>query len=148
MDKGWNAKGLLAPLWRNYPGGRDGLAAAAGTHPPTLSAVNSGNRNLGWHLARRLAAELDVSVLELGAPTEDEPEPRDMYGLLERLIADEERSRAALAEALASIDARLSQIEGRLQPRVGRDSEIHTMSPLSDDRTILYGSSDQVKRQE
>ena len=123
MNQGWNARGLLAPLWRKYPGGRDALALAVGTKPPSLSAINTGRRNLGWDLARRLSEELGVSVLELGAPSESEQGPRDVYALLETLVGDAERGRKALAEALLAIDDRLSQIEALLRPRVARDSK-------------------------
>lgn len=122
--EGWKATGLLAPLWRKYPGGRDALALAVGTKPPTLSAINTGRRNLGWNLGQRLANELGVSVLELGAPSEHEPEPRDMFALLERLAVESERGLAAIAEALVSIDVRLSQIEERLPIRAKKGSNV------------------------
>lgn len=68
MQRGWGAEGLLQPLWTTYPGGRDGLAKAVGTHGSTLSSINSGKQNLGRSLGERLAAALGVSLLELGAP--------------------------------------------------------------------------------
>jgi len=84
----WVAKGLLKPLWRNYPGGRDALAAAVGTTASTLSSINTGNRGLGQDLGGRLAAELGVSVLELGAPEEEaDDEGLTLRGRLEEAEA-------------------------------------------------------------
>lgn len=77
MERGWNAKGLLTPLYEVH-GGRDGLAIKVGAPPGTLSAVNSGKRNLGIRLARRIAQATKISVLELGAPEEN----ADAKGLL------------------------------------------------------------------
>lgn len=64
---GWSAEGLLLPLWHRYPGRRDALAAAVGTTGNTLSSLNTGKRNLGYGLGGRLAAELGVTIYELGA---------------------------------------------------------------------------------
>ena len=89
--KGWNAAGVLQPLWNRYEGGRDALAAAVGTSPSVLSSINTGSRNLGHNLAGRLADELGVTVLELGAPNEEDQSPRvivaQVIEQLERLLA-------------------------------------------------------------
>lgn len=75
MQKGWNAEGLLQPLWSRYggedaKGRRELLAAATETTGVTLSAVNSGARPLGISLATRLAEALGVGLADLGAPAE------------------------------------------------------------------------------
>lgn len=75
MQDGWNAKGLLKPLWHQYSGGRDQLAADVGTSPTVLSSINTGKRQLGYGLGQRLAAALNVSLLELGAPLTGQAEP-------------------------------------------------------------------------
>lgn len=115
MQRGWRAEGLLQPHWKRYPGGRDALAKAVGTKPPTLSAINTGRRNLGWDLGRRLADELGISLLALGAPSEGEAAPRDVYALLAQLVSDADQGRHMLAEALEAIAARLSDIEALLE---------------------------------
>lgn len=84
-ETGWKATGLLLPLWNRYKGGREALASAVGTSPSTLSSINTGNRRLGYDLAGRLAAELGVTVTELGAPNGDRS-PRDiLQGVIEQL---------------------------------------------------------------
>lgn len=67
MKEGWNAEGLLKPLWIKY-GGRDKLAEDAKVSRSTLASANSGKRNLGPDAGERIAKALGVSVLELGAP--------------------------------------------------------------------------------
>lgn len=74
MEKGWDARGLLRPLWHEI-GGRDALAEASGIAGQTLSAYNSGSRQLGIANARKIVEGLTsrgvaVTVLELGAPLE------------------------------------------------------------------------------
>lgn len=69
MQKGWNAKGLLTPLYKKH-GGRDGLAAKTGVPAGTLSRINTGAGNMGEDVAQRLVGPLKISVLELGAPAE------------------------------------------------------------------------------
>lgn len=88
--KGWKATGLLQPLWNSYEGGRkdmarrDALAKAVGTTGSVLSTINSGNRNLGHDLGRRLAAELRVTIFDLGAP-EEAAETRQEHRVIDRL---------------------------------------------------------------
>ena len=123
--KGWRATGLLQPLWAAYPGGRDALAQAIGTTGSALSSRNSGERNLGVELARKLAGELGVSLAELGAP-EDADDDLASRGLLDRLesLADRvayllERE-ADLSLRVHAAEARLAQIESERTP--GRDA--------------------------
>lgn len=92
MEKGWSAKGLLKPLWGSV-GGRDGLERATGISGSTLSAYNAGSRPLGIVNARRIAAALNVSLLDLGAPEE----------------ADQKLAEA-LTVRLASIEAELAAL--------------------------------------
>lgn len=85
MERGWDAKGLLRPLWGRV-GGRDALAALTGIAPQTLSGYNTGNKGLGLGNARRIADALDVSVLELGAPVALVDDPGEsLLGRLEEL---------------------------------------------------------------
>ena len=84
MQKGWDAKGLLRPLWLRY-GGRDRLAEAVGTTGSALSSINSGQRRLGLMLGRKLALALDVSLAELGAPLDLAEEGDTLIARLEAL---------------------------------------------------------------
>lgn len=124
---GWSARGLLQPLWTQYPGGRDGLAKAIGTTGASLSSRNSGRLTLGEDLAGRLAAELsrgldrEVSLLELGAPEEAADEAG--RSLLDRL----EELATALAVLTLKVDAgfdllgyRLTALESEAADRAAR----------------------------
>lgn len=122
MDKGWNAKGLIRPLWQQLdgPAKRDQLAELAGITPQTLSAYNTGpddgGRALGITNARKIVAALakkgiEVSLLELGAP-ENEADARGLTlrARLEELAAD-------LADSLQrqkTMDAELRRLRTRL----------------------------------
>lgn len=83
MQKGWKAAGLLQPLWGSV-GGRERLAEITGINTSTLSGINTGRLNLGPGNARKIAAALEVSVLELGAPIEAADEAGQT--LLDRLL--------------------------------------------------------------
>lgn len=122
MEKGWNAKGLLRPLWLQLegPAKRDQLGELAGITPQTLSAYNTGpddgGRALGIANARKIVAALatkgiEVSLLELGAP-EGEADARGQT-LLDRL--DELSTK--LGDSL-EVQAKLSRQVGQLQGRV------------------------------
>lgn len=113
-EKGWDATGLLLPLWNRYPGGRDALAKKVGTTGNSLSARNTGTRNLGISLGRRLADELDVSLSELGAPEAlavDQPSVT-LRDRLEGLAAD----LAVAARTVAALQERVSMLEARPWP--------------------------------
>lgn len=117
MKEGWSAKGLLRPLWQFYPGKRDGLAHDIGTSPSTLSAINSGRRNLGYDLGRRIADALDVSLLELGAPEDAaDQKGRTLTDRLEELAAD----LAEAARAMSRLQERVKRLEARAWPGEGR----------------------------
>lgn len=90
--QGWDATGILKPLWQAY-GGRDELAKAAGTTGTVLSAINTGyrGRRLGITLARKLAVALNVSLAELGAPAEAADDPASQK-ILDRLARVEEQA--------------------------------------------------------
>lgn len=112
--KGWDATGLLQPLWIKYPGGRDVLAKNVGTTGNSLSARNTGKRNLGISLAERLADELGVSLAELGAPegaADDQPSVT-LRDLLEGL--------GGKVEFLLTENARLSRDLKDARTRLGR----------------------------
>lgn len=117
MQRGWKAKGLLKPLWQRYEGGRDALAGAVGTTGSTLSSINTGDRNLGPSLAHRLAAELNVSVLELGAPDEEADGPGLL--ILDRL-AELEEGLNRLGGDLPRLGRRVSALERRVPPKKRR----------------------------
>ena len=106
---GWDARGLLRPLWNQYEGGRDGLAEAVGTQGSVLSSINSGKRPLGHDLAGRLGAELGVSLAELGAPEEAaDAESRTLHSRLE-----------GLEDLLASVrDGQQEDLQGQDELRV------------------------------
>jgi hypothetical protein len=77
-----------------------------------LSSINSGSRRLGYDLAARLADELGVSLLELGAP-EGLSDPRGET-LLHRL---EELAEMVVetSNSLAQLHIQVQQLEGRLE---------------------------------
>ena len=110
--KGWSAKGLLLPLWQKYPGKRDALAEAVGTKGTVLSSINTGRRNLGYDLGPRLAEELGVSVLELGAPVGAADEAGKSIVLhLEELAA----KLATSDELLTTMKTSQRRLEGRVR---------------------------------
>lgn len=119
-EPGWNAEGLLQPLWLKYPGGRDGLAAKVGTTGSALSSRNSGSRPLGYDLGSRLAAELGVSVLELGAPLEvADAAGETLVTRLEGLavdLAEAVRKQSGMATQIARLQARVRTLEARPWP--------------------------------
>jgi len=114
-EPGWNAAGLLRPLWAGYPGKRDGLAAAVGTTGGVLSSVNSGKRNLGTSLAERLAVELGVTVFDLGAPAAA-ARAREELRVVDRLRAVE-AALEALGPALDALGGRVVALERRDRSR-------------------------------
>ena len=111
---GWYATGLLQPLWAKYPGGRDALAEKIGTTGNSLSARNTGSRTLGIDLASRLAEELDISLLELGAP-EGLADDQASVTLATRLEGLGEK-----VEFLLTENARLSKDLKDARTRLGR----------------------------
>jgi transcriptional regulator with XRE-family HTH domain len=69
VDKGWNAQGLIEPLWRRLkPPLRETLAEMTGIQPGTLSGYNTGRLPLGMPNAQKIASALGISVYDLGAP--------------------------------------------------------------------------------
>ena len=110
MRPGWSAKGLIRPLWKNYPGGRDGLAKAVGSSGSVLSAINSGSRNLGLDLGQRLAKERGVTLLELGAPLSHLTGDRTLVDRLESVEAMHAELRRLVLDRFDSLEAELAQI--------------------------------------
>lgn len=101
MEKGWDARGRLKPLWK-LVGGRDELAALTGILGPTLSGYNSGRLRLGIDNATRIVDALtakghEVSLRDVGSP---ELERAQMEVLSERVSAVE----AALRQLLGQVD--------------------------------------------
>jgi transcriptional regulator with XRE-family HTH domain len=127
VEKGWNAKGLLAAHWKAV-GGRDALAEATGISGATLSGYNSGSRNLGMANARRIADALGISVLELGAPlAEVDEQGATLATRLEELatqLAEAVEQQAAANRAIARLQARVRRLEARpaLAPNAATES--------------------------
>jgi hypothetical protein len=93
------------------------LAAAVGTTGNTLSSINSGNRRLGHDLGARLAAELGVSVLELGAPeAEVDEEGRFLVRRLEELQGELDRERRRFERFVRATSKRLAALEADQAP--------------------------------
>lgn len=121
VQEGWKAKGLLRPYWLTYDGGRDALARAVGTSPTVLSSINSGRRNLGFDLGPRLAAELDISLVELGGPDDGSARSRttlDRLATLEAQAARQARTIRDLTKRLTTAEALLGEL--RLRPDTQR----------------------------
>lgn len=124
--QGWSAKGLLRPLWKQYPGGRDALAKAAHTNGADLSARNTGRVNLGHDLAGRLVQELsrelgrEVSLLELGAPEVEADEVgQTLVHRLESLAGDlavAVEKQVAMAREMRRLRERVRHLEARPWP--------------------------------
>lgn len=114
MERGWDASGLLEGLWGRI-GGRDRLAELTGIQPGTLSGYNTGRLPLGLANARKIAAALEVSVLDLGAPEEAAVTRRDRR-VIDRL-REVEAALQALGPDLAALGDRVNALEKRGQPR-------------------------------
>jgi DNA-binding transcriptional regulator YdaS (Cro superfamily) len=101
----WDATGLLEPLWGKV-GGRDRLAALTHIQPATLSGYNTGRLKLGTRNAEKIAAALEVSLADLGAPeaaAADDPTSRPLLDRLQALEAALEQQREDSARALAAL---------------------------------------------
>lgn len=130
-ERGWDATGLLRPLWQTFPGKREGLAEAVGTAPETLSSINTGKRRLGKALGGRLANVLGVSLLELGAPTRQPADPagetlRERLDTLEKRVAVVEAQLGLLAHEVERIAALLSATTARRSDAESSTSDEHT----------------------
>lgn len=100
------------------------MGNAIGTTGNTLSAVNSGSRRLGRDLARRLADELGISVLELGAPEEEaDEEGRFLLRRLDELaetVGDLLEGQKKTKAELARLRSRIRKLEA--PPATGASS--------------------------
>lgn len=112
MERGWDAKGLLRPLWERLPGKRDELAVVTGIRGGTLSSYNSGKRLLGQKNARLIANALGVSLEELGAPPNEEPQSigdrlRELAETMAEVLDEQEslHTRLVVLEARAGLPA-------------------------------------------
>jgi hypothetical protein len=108
MSATWSAKGLLKPLWGRV-GGRDALARRSGVPAPNLSGYNTGRLRMGLDAGRRIASVLDVTIYDLGAPTDAEAEGSplmaelaEIRAALETMSTRREAFRAELARQLKS----------------------------------------------
>lgn len=86
MSATWSAKELLKPLWGRV-GGRDALARMTGIPAPNLSGYNTGRLRMGLDAGRRLALALDVTIYDLGAPTDAEAEGSPLMAELAEIRA-------------------------------------------------------------
>lgn len=117
MATSWDATGRLAAHWRKV-GGRDKLAVKTGINAGNLSGYNTGRRPLGVRTARRIAAALDVTIYDLGAPSRQAEILEDLL-VLDRLqaleAADEERQAETrdLALLVAALTERVERLEAR-----------------------------------
>lgn len=117
MNKGWDATGLLEPLWGRV-GGRDRLAALTGIQAPTLSGYNTGRLPLGLRNAEKVASALGVTVFDLGAPTAEAEGPA-AQSVLDRL-EEAEAALRKLGPDLVRLARRVSALEQQVQPRKRR----------------------------
>lgn len=110
---GWNATGLLGALWGKV-GGRDKLADLTGIQRSTLSGYNTGRLPLGRKNAEKIAAALDVSVLELGAPGPPDARSLPFRARLEQAEAEAAEARREtqdLAQLVAELTVRVEHLE-------------------------------------
>jgi transcriptional regulator with XRE-family HTH domain len=115
VERGWNAKGRLTPLYKRFRR-RDDLAEITGIDTGTLSGYNSGKRNLGMGNALRIADATGVTLADLGAPTDVQEEDR-----VRRIVREE---LAESRELLARILARLQQLRDDGPEAAGTDSDL------------------------
>jgi DNA-binding transcriptional regulator YdaS (Cro superfamily) len=115
VEKGWDAAGTLAPLWHRV-GGRDGLAALTGIGGTTLSSYNSGRRQLGMTNAQKIAAALDVTVEDLGAP----PATTQPQRAPDRDVAELRREVARLREAMEAAQEKTHQTLDEIRALLGK----------------------------
>jgi hypothetical protein len=82
-----------------------------------LSSINSGKRRLGAGLAARLAAELGVNLVELGAPAAAATNHASLPLLrrLEELEARVEKVEQQRERALRAVTRRLAELEAVLE---------------------------------
>jgi hypothetical protein len=133
MASGWDAKGRIAPLWRQLPGGREELAALSGVRATELSSRNSGKKPLGPIVAQKIVdgmakKGITVSRIDLGAPLEAATDPAslemgkqlaELRGQVERLADDLAQIQAdirLLGDRIAALGGPLQADQGPLVP--------------------------------
>ena len=109
----------IASAREEKPWSQFDLALAFGVSPSSIYRWEKGKLPSVNDLLR-LAEVLDKPSDYLTEPPERRAEIADLHDLLEELRAEGERGREAALESLASIDARLSQIEQQLAARGGQ----------------------------
>lgn len=117
MERGWDAKGLLRPLWERLPGKRDELAELTGIRGTTLSSYNAGTRPLGIANARRIADALQVTVADLGGREgglDAAPTIRDLLEQLQATVEDQQLMIDAQRSATRRLQARVRDLERRV----------------------------------
>ena len=103
MERGWDATGLLKPLWKRAGLTRDKLAKETGILGGTLSGYNSGRLSLGMANAQRIASALDVTVEDLGAPSSLTGHQPPLEAAALHQLVQTGRVLAKAAEALVSL---------------------------------------------
>jgi hypothetical protein len=107
----------LTPLYAKV-GSVDELARLVSAPRSSLSAVNSGKRNLGLVLARRLRDATGVSLVDLGAPEEvvaGDPPSRPVLDRLKALEATVAALQTEREEILQGVVERLALLEAAVQ---------------------------------
>lgn len=102
MQKGWNAKGCLTPLYKKH-GGVAELAERTGIVRQTLGGYNTGRLPLGIENAQRIADAADVTLEDLGYPSDLNEASRAIRTLVrEELIDVLRKEQFPRLESLAS----------------------------------------------
>lgn len=99
------------------------LADESGVDRPSVSKILGYKRGLGEEVAAKLAIPLGLEPSALLPPKAERVTLAHLGVRLEDIADAGARTRVALLESLASIDARLSQIEAQLGLQDGRGSE-------------------------
>lgn len=116
---GWDATGLLRPLWERLEGKRDELAGLSGVRGTELSSHNNG-KPLGRDVAQRIIdgfakKNIVVSNLELGAPAEEADGPGQTFlGLLQELrsvIDKQQETIDSQGRSIRALQGRIRKIE-------------------------------------
>jgi len=124
VTAGWNAKGLLEPLWGKV-GGRDELAKLTGIQRGTLSGYNTGRLKLGLKNGPRIAEALKVTLYDLGAPEEadNSPQAQTIRDQLANLIRRHEELEALVTEGFARLATGGSAGGGQQAPEVHTEDQ-------------------------
>jgi transcriptional regulator with XRE-family HTH domain len=107
---GWYVSEILPQLLADRGWTQEQLGDATGIARTDINLLCNGKKRLGLARARRIAAALDVTLLELGVPTASDPESNHLRARLATL--------EARAEELNAENERLDQLVVELSVRV------------------------------